>query len=127
MSEETRGRIRVMLVEDHDTVRQATAFLLDREPDFEVLAQTGTLTEARRLLAQDIEVAIVDLALPDGSGIAFVKDLREFNPEVITLVVTANASPDVTAAALEAGAAAVMHKSVSVPEIAEEVRRLKAG
>lgn len=127
MSEETRGKIRVMLVEDHDAVRQATAFLLDREPDFEVVAQAGTLAEARRLPTKDIEVAVVDLVLPDGSGIEFVRDLREFNPEVIAFVVTASADPGAHTAALEAGAATVIHKSIDVAEMAEAVRRLTAG
>ena len=124
MSESIRKKTQVMIVEDHVAVRQATAFFLDREPEFEVVAQAGTLAEARRLFTQAIEVAIVDLALPDGNGIEFVKYLREFNPEATVLVMTASATPEI---ALEAGASATLHKSADMPEIVETLRWLRAG
>lgn len=127
MRGESPGKMKVILVEDHVTLRQATAFLLDREPGFEVVAQAGTLAEARWMLAKDIEVAIVDLKLPDGDGIEFVKELREFNPAATVVVLTARADPETSALALKAGAAEVLSKSADVSEVVEAVRQLTDG
>ena len=59
--------LRVMLVEDHLAFRQALAFLLMREPDIEVVAQAGSLAQAREMLDRRLDVAVLDLALPDGT------------------------------------------------------------
>ncbi len=58
---------RVLLVDDHATFREPLAFMLNREPEFEVVAQVGSLAEARRAL-EGIDLAVVDLDLPDGNG-----------------------------------------------------------
>ena len=60
--------IRVMLVEDHIAFRQALAFLLMREPDLEVVAQAGSLAQARQMLDTPLDVVVVDPGLPDGDG-----------------------------------------------------------
>ncbi len=60
--------IRVLLVEDHAAFREALAFLLGREPDIEVVAQAGSLAEARKAIDGRLDVAVVDLGLPDGDG-----------------------------------------------------------
>lgn len=117
----------VILVEDHAFFRQAIAVLLDREEGFEVIAQAGSLAEARGLLNKDIGVAIVDLNLPDGSGIEFIEDLRNLNPESIVLVLTASMDPDEKGDAVQTGATEVLHKSVGVGEIVEAVKRLRMG
>ena len=57
-----------MLVEDHTAFRQSLALLLSREPDLEVVAQAGSLSEARQMLDTPLNVAVVDLGLPDGTG-----------------------------------------------------------
>ncbi len=59
--------IRVLLVDDHTSFRQPLAFMMDREADLSVVGQAGSLAEARRQV-RDIDVAVVDLDLPDGSG-----------------------------------------------------------
>ena len=67
--------IRVLLVDDHTAFRQPLA----REPDISVVGQAGTLAAARRLL-EGIDVAIVDLDLPDGNGLELVREVRAPNP-----------------------------------------------
>ena len=57
-----------MLVEDHIAFRQALAFLLGREPDLEIVAQAGSLAQAREMFDWRLDVAVVDLTLPDGDG-----------------------------------------------------------
>ena len=118
--------IQVLLVEDHASFRQALAFMLQREPDLAVVGQAGTLAEARRQLGQ-VDVAVVDLDLPDGDGLALVPALRTASPRATVLVLTASANPRDLARVVEAGAAGTLHKSVGLQEIVAGVRRLAAG
>lgn len=130
MSEETRQEIRIMLVDDHSSFRQPLAFTLEQEPDFKVVGQAGSLTEAREVVREAelaVDVAVVDLELPDGSGVEFVGELYELEPQVLTLVLSAYSDKELLAQAIEAGAAGVLHKSSRLKEIVNAVRRLEAG
>ena len=123
------GPIRVLLVEDHASFRQALAFMLEREPGFEVAGQVGSLAEARELNGEvlvKVEVAIVDLALPDGDGLDLIEDLSS-QPRTMTLVLSASLEPGRFARAVEAGASGVLHKSTPIKDIVEAVRKLRAG
>ena len=118
---------KVMLVEDHVPFRQAIDLILSREPEIEVVARAGTLDEARWLLAeQDVDVAVVDFNLPDGSGTELVEPLQSFNPRGMVLLLTASVDPETHTIAREAGANEVLHKSEAITGIVETVRRLKA-
>jgi len=121
-----------MLVEDHVSFRQALAFMLGQDQDFEVVAQAGTLAEARRGLdgrdATDrIEAAVIDLALPDGNGAELVGDLGGHNPSMTVLVLSATLSRANLTKAVQAGADGVLDKLAGVGEIVGELRRLSAG
>lgn len=117
---------KVMLVEDHTDFRQLVALLFNREPEFEVIAQAGTLAEAREALTEDIDLAVVDLGLPNGSGIEFLKNLRELNPGVVSLVLTTSIDPEEKGRAVEAGATEVLDKSDAVGQVVAAARRFKA-
>jgi len=119
-------RNRLGLVEDHSAVRQALAFVLEREGGFEVVAQAGSVAEAREF-PNEVDVAIIDLGLPDGDGIEVIKELLEKNPEIIALVLSATSDRTQLARAVEAGAAGLLHKATPLPEITQAVRRLLAG
>jgi DNA-binding NarL/FixJ family response regulator len=119
-------RNRIGLVEDHSAVRQALAFVLEREGGFEIVAQAGSVAEAREF-PNEVDVAIIDLGLPDGDGIEVIKELREKNPEIIALVLSATSDRTQLARAVEAGAAGLLHKATPLPEITQAVRRLLAG
>lgn len=116
----------VMLVEDHTDFRQLVAHLFNREPEFEVIAQAGTLAEARQLLTEDIDLAVVDLGLPNGCGIEFLKDLRRLNSGAAALVLTMGVDPEEKGRAVEAGAAEVLDKSDVVDKVVAAAKRLKA-
>jgi DNA-binding NarL/FixJ family response regulator len=118
--------IRVLLVHDHASFCQALAFMLEREADMRVVAQAGSLAAARHVLAP-VDVAVVDLDLPDGHGVDLVREFRAANPQGRVLILTAARGPLQYAQAVEAGAAAVLHKSVHLSEIVDAVRRLSAG
>ena len=117
-----------MLVEDHSAFREALAFMLSGEPDIEVVAQEGSLAEAGEALEGGLEsrldVAVVDLGLPDGDGSALIGDLRKGNPGVSVVVLSAAMGPGYLDDALKAGSDVVLDKVESIPTIAEEVRRL---
>jgi PAS domain S-box-containing protein len=116
----------ILLVEDHASFRQALASMLDREASFSVIGQAGSLAEARGIL-EGVDVAIVDLGLPDGYGGKLIKELRASNPQAQAIVLSASLERSEIARAVECGAAGVLHKSVGMDEIAQAVRRLKAG
>jgi DNA-binding NarL/FixJ family response regulator len=122
--------IRIMILDDHDTFREPLAFMLEREPDLTVVARPRSLSEARGILADDgfgVDVALVDLNLPDGSGADLIKELRDSLPRATVLVLSATADQRHLATAIEAGAAGVMHKSAPMVDLVEAVRRLAAG
>lgn len=124
---------RIMLVDDHTSFRQPLAFMLEREPDLTVVAQAGSLAEAREVLREahedglEVDVAIVDLELPDGFGTEFVAELLADNPNAQVMVLSAFSDKGTLALAVEAGAAAVLHKSSRIDDITDAVRRLRSG
>jgi DNA-binding NarL/FixJ family response regulator len=120
---------RIFLVEDHASFRQALAFMFDREGEFTVAGQAGSLAEARAFLRKSpdsLDVAVVDLALPDGDGFGLIGELSS-RPDVMTLVLSASLEPTRFARAVEAGASGVLHKSAPIGEIVDAVRRLRSG
>ena len=117
---------RIMLVDDHATFREPLAFMFNREPDFEVVAQAGSVAEARQNLG-GIDLAVVDLDLPDGDGTDLIGALRAVNPRGIALVLTANANREAFARAVEAGAAGVLHKTVRIQQVVDGARTLLSG
>jgi CheY-like chemotaxis protein len=76
--------VRVLLVEDSSTVREAVASEFRPDPDFEIVAEAASVSEARRVLAT-ADVVILDLGLPDGSGADLIRELRDANPDARTM------------------------------------------
>lgn len=124
-------RTRVLLIEDHAFVREALTHVLEGEPALEVVGQAGTLEEARQWLHElgegAVDVALVDLMLPDGEGSAIIEDIRTANPVATVLILSASLDRAQIARAVESGAAGTLHKSASAAEIISSVRRAHAG
>lgn len=119
---------RILLVEDHASFRQTLAFIFGQEPEFEVVAQAGSLAEARRQApGLEADLGVIDLSLPDGEGTELIRELREANRDFAALILTASLDKVEHARAVEAGAAGVLHKSADVDEILDATRRLAAG
>lgn len=117
---------RVLLVDDHLSFRQPLAFMLGREPSISVIGQAATVAEARQYLHQ-ADIALVDLDLPDGRGEELIHAFKSVNPDGKALVLTASGSTTSLARAVEAGAAGVLHKSLSVVDVIAAINRLQAG
>ena len=123
------GLLRLLLVEDHAAFRGALALLLDLRPGMRVVAQCGSLAGCRALggLLQTVDVALVDLFLPDGEGTGLIALLRGANPSVKVLILTASIDPGLPRRMAEAGADGVLNKTAALTEIASEVARLGTG
>ncbi|CAA9433521.1 MAG: hypothetical protein AVDCRST_MAG55-2828 [uncultured Rubrobacteraceae bacterium] len=121
---------RVFLLEDHSWFRKALADLLGRQADLEVVGEAGSLAEARREAAQkaqEIDLAVVDLLLPDGVGTELIRELRADGSEVPVLVLTAARGPDLRAWVRSLGADEMISKDASVEEILAAMRLLVRG
>jgi DNA-binding NarL/FixJ family response regulator len=118
--------IRVLLIDEQTSFRQALAVVLQGEPDISVVAQAGSLAEAIGVW-ESVDVAVGDLCLPDAEGVDMVRGLRAANANGAVLILTASADRRQHALAMEAGAAGVLHKSVGIVEIITALRRLAAG
>jgi DNA-binding NarL/FixJ family response regulator len=126
MIEEAASRpIRVMIVEDHADFRALLEVLLGRQPDIKLLAQAGSLAEARERAAEfEFEVAILDVGLPDGNGADLIADLRRTSPGVRVMVLSASLDPAGIEKATRLGADEIMDKLTPVEEVLATVRRL---
>ncbi|MDT7713241.1 MAG: hypothetical protein QOG46_1963 [Pseudonocardiales bacterium] len=118
--------VRILLVEDHAAVREALAAMFEREPDFAVVGEAGSLAEARGMLS-GVDVALLDLALPDGFGPDLIRELREHSPRAEALVLSATIDRSSLARAVESGAAGAIDKLAHIGEVVDAVRRLRAG
>lgn len=120
--------IRLLIVEDHSSFRSALAFMLDREEDINVVAEAGTIDEARTILTSTpVDVALVDMELPDGSGLDLIRDTRSRNPEAEMILLTGSGRPQTRALAVAAGACGVLHKSTTITTIVGAVQKVAAG
>ena len=122
------SRIRVFCVDDHPLLREGIATLINNQPDMEVVGQASNGQEAiegfRRHLA---DVVLMDIRLPDMSGIdAMVTILREF-PEARVIMLTTSEGDVEIQRALEAGARSYMLKSMPPKELVETIRQVHAG
>jgi DNA-binding NarL/FixJ family response regulator len=126
--EQVATRTRIMLVEDQPDFRRLMVALLARQPDLEVVAEAGSLTEAREHAAEvSFDVAVLDLGLPDGSGADLISDLRGSNPDAAVLILSASLDPASLERATEAGASEIMDKLSTPGELIGAIRRLGTG
>jgi DNA-binding NarL/FixJ family response regulator len=127
-SEVPEVEVHVLLVEDHATVSEAIASALEREAGFEFVGQAGSIAEARSILgARPVDVAIIDLGLPDGYGADLIPELREASPQAQAIVLSATLDRAKMARAVQSGAAGIFNKSTPLDQVADAIRRLMRG
>lgn len=120
--------IRVFLVDDHEVVRRGVADLLAMEDDIEIVGEAATAGEAvSRILATEPDVAILDVQLPDGSGVEVCREVRSARPELACLMLTSFAEDEALFEAIMAGAAGFVLKQVKGGDLVDSVRRVAAG
>ena len=120
--------VRVMIVDDHEIVRRGIAEIIDRADGLDVVAEAGSRAEAvRRAELVRPDVVLVDLQLPDGTGIELMRELRESVPSALPIVLTSFDDDEALAEALDVGARAYLLKTVHGAEISDVVRAVASG
>lgn len=121
-------RIRVLIVDDHALVREGTVQLLEREPDMVVVGQASTGVQANLLLDRlSVDVALLDVNLPDMSGLEVARLAAAKHPTVRILIVSAYDDYAYVAEALELGVAGYLLKTATGRELVDAVRTVAGG
>ena len=117
--------IRVMLVDDHPVVLGGLSSALGEQLDIDVVARPSSRAEAEAVLReQEIDVALVDLRLPDGSGLELISAAR---PAPAWIVLSSFEAPQYLSAALKFGAAGYLVKTAPLTDVVDAIRRVAAG
>jgi DNA-binding NarL/FixJ family response regulator len=105
--------LRLLVVDDHEVVRQGLVSLLDRPAGFEVVAQAGSVAEAIALAARhEPDLVIMDVRLPDGSGIEACREIRAARPETRVVMLTSYPDEEAVLSAIIAGASGYLLKQI---------------
>ncbi len=120
--------IAVLLVDDHDVVREGLRALLLRAPDMEVVGEGSTaaaaLTEAQRLQP---DVVVLDVRLPDGSGVEVCREIRSERPDTRVLMLTSYADDEALFSSIMAGAAGYLLKETRAAALLDAIRTAARG
>ncbi|MFC1417676.1 response regulator [Streptacidiphilus cavernicola] len=122
------GHIRVFLLDDHEVVRRGVHELLSLEPDIEVVGEAGTVAEAlARIPAVRPDVAVLDVRLPDGSGVEVCREVRSNDPALRCLMLTSYSDDEALFDAIMAGASGYVLKAIRGTDLVSAVRDVAAG
>lgn len=126
MSEE--AAVRVFILDDHEMLRRGLRTMLEEAGGLEVVGESGSAQEALRLIpALRPRVALLDVQLPDGTGIEVCRLVRTLDPSIVALMVTTFDNDDARLAAALAGAAGFVSKQIRSGALVDAVRRVAAG
>jgi len=120
--------LRVFLLDDHEVVRSGLRTLLEDTDDLVVVGEASTAADAlARIPAARPDVAILDVRLPDASGIEVCRDIRSSFPEIACVMLTSYADDEALFAAIMAGAAGYVLKQIRGTDLLDSIRRAGAG
>ena len=123
-----RSRIRILSVDDHLLLREGTAAVLEDQPDMTLVAQAANGREAIETFRQHRpDVTLMDLRMPDMSGIKAIAAIREEFPSARIIVLTTYAGDVQAVEALKAGASGYLLKSMLRKELLQTIRAIHAG
>ena len=125
---QTDTRLKVLLVDDHDIVRKGLAMLMSRQEDLLVVGEAGTVAEAVEK-AHDLEpdVVVLDIRLPDGSGVEACREIRDDNQNIKVLMLTSYSDEEAVMGSIMAGAAGYLLKEIRSQEIVDAIRKVGTG
>ena len=115
----------ILLVDDHDIVRQGLNALLSRYDDMVVIGEAGTAIEQALLLLPDI--VILDIRLPDGSGIEVCREIQSQNSEIRILILTSYSDEEALFGSIMSGASGYLLKEIKSGELIESIRKVGSG
>jgi len=120
--------IRVLILDDHELVREGLAELLGRDPSMEVVGKAETGEEALRMFReQRPDVTLVDLRMSPTDGVTVIGWLREENPEARIIMLTSYDTDEDIYRGLKAGASSYLLKQVGLGELVQTIRAVHAG
>ena len=121
-------QIRVFLMDDHEIVRRGLADLIGLERDMEVVGEASSTKDALiRIPAAKPDVAVLDVRLPDGSGVEVCRDIRSSMPEVQCLMLTSYADDEALFDAIMAGASGYVLKEIRGNDLIDAIRQVAGG
>ena len=121
-------KTRILLADDHALVRHGLKLILNREPDLEVVAEAGDGAEAVKVaLAEELDLAVLDVTMPRLTGIQVARELAQQRPELRTLILSMHDSEQYFFEALRAGASGYVLKSVVDRDLVEACRATMRG
>lgn len=119
---------RILLVDDHEVVRDGVKRILDRPGDAITFGETNNGAEALRLVRElDWHLAVLDLSLGDGSGLEVLKELKQIRPNLPVLILTMHSEEQYARRAFKAGAAGYVTKDSPRSELAEAIEKVMKG
>ncbi len=125
---DARKNIRVFVLDDHEVVRRGLKELLDAEPDMEVVGEAATAESAvGRVPVLGVDVAVLDVRLPDGDGVEVCREIRSASPGTACLMLTGYGDDRALLAAIMAGAAGYAMKHAQGMDVVESVRAVAEG
>lgn len=120
--------LKVLLVDDHEVVRAGLKALLDSQDDMTVVGEAGTAGDGvRRVGYDEPDVVVLDVRLPDASGIEACREIRSRFPDVKVLMLTSFADEEALMAAILAGASGYVLKRIKSDDLVNDIRRVGAG
>jgi two-component system response regulator DevR len=120
--------VRIFLLDDHEVVRRGVKDLLESEPGWTVVGEASTAAEAlARVPALRPDVAVLDVRLPDGNGVAVCRELRSTMPDLACLMLTSFSDDEALFDAIMAGAAGYVLKEIRGSDLIGAVRAVAAG
>ncbi len=124
----TSDKLKILIVDDHDIVRKGLAMLVSRQDDFSVVGEAGTVSEAlKKARASAPDVVVMDIGLPDGSGIEACRDIRDENADIKILILTSLSDEEAVVGSIIAGASGYLLKKAHSQEIVDAIRKLDSG
>lgn len=128
MTEAAGKKITVMIVDDHEVVRQGLRGLIEADGDMVVIAQAGGVAESvERAATAKPDVVVMDVRLADGSGIEATREIRAHRPETKVIMLTTFADEEALFASIMAGAAGYVLKQVKSNDLMRSIRAVAQG
>jgi DNA-binding NarL/FixJ family response regulator len=120
--------MRVVLVDDHEVVRQGLKTLIDGHEDLDVVGEAGDVDNAIRQVGYHTpDVVVMDVRLPDGTGVEACREIRSRWPDVKVLMLTSYADEEALVSSIMAGASGYVLKRIDSDDLVDAVRRVGNG
>ena len=124
----SNDKLKILIVDDHDIVRKGLAMLVSRQEDLSVVAEAGSVAEAVAKARESVpDVVVMDIRLPDGTGIEACREIRDENPDVKVLMLTSYSDEEAVIGSIMAGASGYLLKEIRSQEIVDAIRIVGSG